>query len=320
MSRGAWRPVAAGFVAAAIAAATVWTFVRGAPLLLPLSLHVLAAVVAAAGVPRDLRVYRHAVLVGAAAVPVLGPALAWLLLARPARPGHNAHAWFVDQESAGDADDTFAHQDDDPLGATMSFHEVLRHGSLDHRRNALRKLAERGQPMHLALLRRCLSHPDMELRLGAFREVNRLLERWEARIARLGAEADAAPDDPSVHQRLSLSHREFATSGLLDRETQRLQLEMALARCKAARLAAPRDTGLAVEQAMVYIALEDLAGAERTLATVVPSDVDRPDLCAARAQLAFRLRRFDAIAAEVDRLEATASPVPAWMRELEVVS
>ena len=84
----------------------------------------------------------------------------------------NAHAFFENYETEVGVRAQLLRPEKDASNITMSFQEVLHHGSIDHRRNALRKLAERGQPLHLAMLRRCLSHPDMELRLDDTRRAS----------------------------------------------------------------------------------------------------------------------------------------------------
>lgn len=282
------------------------------------ALHVVASVFCALTAERSAQTYRDALFLGALAVPLLGPMVAWILPSRPRAGVANAHAFFENYEADIHGEVELEERDPESRTRTMSFHEVLRYGTLDHRRNALRKLAERGQPMHLQLLRRCLSNPDMELRLGAFTELDRLLHGWEERLSALQAAVEETPGDPERRAALSRAHREYAASGLLDEDTARFQLGQAARACDLETAPAAKQTDLAVERAMVFAEVGDLERAALALREVDAVDVDEPRVCIARARIAFLTRRFGDVRREVDSLRSSAAEVPRWMDELAV--
>lgn len=310
------RPLLLAIAAALVEVAAAWSLLCHGQLAAAVALHMAASLLAALTVDRAMPAYRDAVLLTAVAVPLLGPMLAWAVLARPRDAAVNAHAFFenYEQEVQGRIELQGTVPDSD--ARTISFHEVLRHGSLDHRRNALRKLAQRGQRMHLQLLRRCLSHPDMELRLGAFTELNRLLREWETRLDELRAAVARTPRDADARAAASRAHREYAASGLLDDDMARFQLEQAAAACDLTMVPTSGQTDLAVERALVFAELGDLDGAVAALGHVDGPDRDAPHACIARARIAFLTRRYSEVHPEVDRLRAAEADVPRWMSEL----
>ena len=310
-------------VAVVAESAAVWLLVTcGSPpqasgaVLVAVCLHAVAGLACARTVPHSESTYRDAMLVAALVLPGLGPLIAWLLVRRRRDGAVNAHAFFENYEQEVHGEVAFDAVPAPARTRPVSFHDVLRAGSLDHRRNALRKLAERGQPMHLRLLRRCLSHSDMELRLGAFAEINRLLRQWEGRLCELRAAVDAQPDDPAARAQLSAAHRGYAASGLLDEDMARFQLRQAANACRLAGAAAANHADLAIERALVCTDLGDLDGASAVLGRLADEHLEDARVCIARARIAFLQHRFDRVRSEAEKLHRAGEQSPRWMREM----
>lgn len=306
------RTVMASLLAGLLEAASIWLLLSGTVqgwAVCHLGASVAAVVRFRAGI------YRDGVLCCALFVPVLGPPLAPWLFAAPDRTVANAHAAFETFEAEVLRAEEFAGRHLTERAAPLSIHEVLRHGSTDHRRNALRKLAERGEPRHLALLRRCLSHEDVELRLGAFSEINRLLRSWESRLADARRRANAE-NVATSHLTVARIHREYAASGLLDGPMTEFHLARAEAACADAGRHEPSSVGIAVERVLVAVERGDLDGARRALRPVPAGERRQPELCLARARAAFAERRFGHVVDEARRLRQCGYPVPSWMQAL----
>ena len=67
---------------------------------------------------------------------------------------------------------------------------MLRDGTTDQKRNALRRLADLGQPVHFRLIRSCLLDPEHEVRLYAYSDLERAGRGYEEAIAKLSKAAE----------------------------------------------------------------------------------------------------------------------------------
>jgi hypothetical protein len=305
------------------------------------ALHVGAAVLAAvaarlrlSGLPADDAERGRVLVEGDVAaltalfVPLFGPSLAWLFPRRQAASIADAHAWFeqhalvhgkgrlravAPQHAAPDA---LPHD-------VMSFSEVLRSGTLDHKRNALRGLAQRGTPRHLAMLRDTLYSDNVELRLCAYGEIQTLARAHEARLASLQHDLDALPADGSRQAERHLllteaaaAHQAYAATGLLDPEMRRYHLQRGVRYAQEAWLAEPTQARIATVYARTLSDLGDHGHALRAFAHLRPQDQQRPDVCLAQAEVAFRDRDFAAACAAGKRLAAQRLVLPDWLQAL----
>jgi hypothetical protein len=288
-----------------------------AHVLQPLPRDASAADRARRGVERDLT------LATALFVPLFGPALAWRFALGARGDGIDAHAWFEQQERlrserrlvaiapADDDRDAVPHD-------VMSFSEVLRRGTLDHKRNALRKLAERGTPRHLGMLRDALYSDNVELRLCAYGEIQSLARGHETRLADLQRELRECPAEASdARHRLlteaAAAHQSYAASGLLDPEMRRYHLQCAVRYAEEAWLADPQQWRIATVYALTLSDLGDHDHAMRAFAKVRSTDIDRPEVCIAQAEVAFRQRDFVAVRNAGDRLRRQRLRLPEWL-------
>lgn len=294
------------------------------------ALHVVAArlsLLAALRRRPDLsRVERDVVLWTALVVPLFGPLLAWSM-PRPAveEEAENAHAVFEQYSEhvkpdvpdyertlfTGDYERDLARELD-----AESYHEVLRHGTTDQKRNALRRLADLGQPRHLELVRRCLLDPDHEVRLYAYSEIERLGRGYEEEIAKRSRELGQKPDDPEALLTLARTYFAYAESGIHDEE-------MAAFYYGSARRFAEQARAVAAGPEAVWIGaramgrLGDFAGAEERLSALTPEQQGLAESCVARADLAFRRRDFETARAEAARIRELQEEPPEWLRALE---
>lgn len=270
-------------------------------------------------------VERDLLLATAAFVPLFGPALAWRFLLAKRDDELDAHAWFEKQAhnhaerrvmaiAPKDDHDTVPHD-------VMSFSEVLRRGTLDHKRNALRKLAERGTPRHLGMLRNALYSDNAELRLCAYGELQTLARGHEERLADLQRElGELADQDRDARHRLlteaAAAHQSYAASGLLDPEMRRYHLQCAVRYAEEAWLAAPQQWRIATVYALTLSDLGDHEHARGAFAQVPAGDQERPEVCIAQAEIAFRQRDFVAVRHAGERLERQRLRPPEWLAAL----
>tara|TARA_R110002072_G_scaffold25443_2_gene84972 strand:+ start:32034 stop:32957 length:924 start_codon:yes stop_codon:yes gene_type:complete len=290
----------------------------GAGVVAAILAHTIAAVVATA-VGSSHGCYRGLLLCVAWFVPILGPLLGPLLVREPRAGTLNAHALFESYEAEVSAEMPLDRKAgaDPSRGAAMSFHEVLQHGSIDHRRNALRKLAELGGRSHLELLRRCLSHPNMEIRLAAFNELNRLLRIRDRHLTQLRDLAEMHAHEVGAQVTLARAYRKYAASGLLDTAMARFQLQQAIQVCRKALRRHRQDPDLCVELAWNALELGDLRTVNRTLRRFEPDDA-HPELVVLRARVAFVQRRFDDARYYARELTAGGHTMPSWLDALAV--
>ncbi len=171
-------------------------------------------------------------------VPLIGALLALVgrrsLGTRFAEAGHTLrqfHDEVLESHDMRPRRSLFTGQPDRDLAAMCdaeSFAAILEHGTPDHKRNALRKLAKLGQPKHMALLRRCLTLPDAEVALFAHAQITQAEDQYLARIHACTQSLGERPGDLQVQAELSDAHRSLATSGVLDSRSARWHMEESL--------------------------------------------------------------------------------------------
>ncbi len=321
----AWRPIAGGLLgllgatagigAAALLLARPDPAGLGAAALLHLVGAGSCGLAARLRHPRD-RVQPLLVLLVALLIPGFGPLLAGWLLRRPRRSDTALQAHL---QSLGGADTLPIARPAriDPCErAPIGLRELLRHGSLDHRRNALRTLARLGQPHHLALLRSCLGSDDAEIRLGAFAELDRLQRRAEAERKTLEAAVLAMPDTGRARAdallALALAHQQAATSGLADAESARRHVRLWRQRAAEAFALWPSAT-TATALAMADSALGRHDAAAALLDGLPWAEARLPPVAVARATIAFRRRDFGLATRLCGDLRTRRLQPPAWL-------
>jgi hypothetical protein len=276
--------------------------------------------------PELTRVERDVVLWTAIFVPLFGPPFAWLM-PRPAaeEEAENAHAVFEQYSEhvkpdvpdyertvfTGDYERDLARELD-----AESYHEVLRHGTTDQKRNALRRLADLGQPRHLELVRRCLLDPDHEVRLYAYSEIERLSRGYEEEIAKRSKELSRTPGEPEALLTLARTYFRYAESGIHDEEMAAFYYGSARRFAEQAQAASAGPEAVWIE-ARALGRLGDFAGAESRLAALTQAQQGLVESCVARADLAFRRRDFAAARAEAVRIREFGAEPPEWLRALE---
>ncbi len=323
-------PVALATGLEAAAAALVLGLNRLGPLALALLLHVLASSLAVVAARRRRAattvVERDLVWTTAFCVPIFGPPMAWALM-RPAESeeAENAHAVFdryadhvkpavADYERTlftGDYDRDLARELD-----AESYHEVLRHGTTGQKRNALHRLADLGEPKHLALVRQCLLDPEHEVRLYAYAEIERASRGFEEEIAKRSRQLEEREGAPEALLALAKVHLDYASSGVHDEEMATFYYRTA-ARFAAQVRAAPEPPPEATwveASALARVGEHDDALAK--IAALPPDAQAHPRSCLARAEVAFRRRDFAGARAEAERMRAAGEAPPAWLEAL----
>jgi hypothetical protein len=252
----------------------------------------------------------------AAALPAVGACTGfWFCWSRAPRHASNAHAA------------------NDPLLPTVakaapdlqhelrinSYTQVVRHGSLEEKRNLLRRLAQLGTPRHLAIVRQFLGENEPELRLCAYAELARIGQRHEHRIGELrrAATAAASGDAAIAQAELAAATRDYATTGALDEEMARYWADQAAA---AARAALQIDASCRRAECVLAQVLGDRGelAAAWALVAAWPAEVDAA--CElARAEIAFRRRDRAACRTALARLELLGAPVPEWLRSVGAI-
>ncbi len=285
-----------------------------------LPLHLLA--VGATGCAASLRpgttaTDRDLVLLLAALLPPFGVLLGWSLPPGPGGRGQDAHAAFEAarhrEEARNRAKDRTRRQA--AAEPAWSFDEILTHGSLDHRRNALRQLAQLGGPRHLELLRSALGHRDPELRLAAYAEVDRVRRRFQDRLDALAAELDdPRADHADVHRRLAREHRALARSGLLDAAVARFHLDRSAEHAERAWEAGLDDLWTTVARATAGL---DRGDPETALATLEQlGEVVDTDAALTTCESLWNLRRFAEARAQAVLLREHGKDLPPWVEAL----
>lgn len=253
----------------------------------------------------------------AAALPAVGAGTGfWFCWSRAPRHASNAHA----------ANDPLRPSVAAPASDLQrelrvnSYTQVVRHGSLEEKRNLLRRLAQLGTPRHLAIVRQFLGESEPELRLCAYAELARIAQRHEHRIGELRRQtmSPAATDDRAgVLAALAAAARDYATSGALDVEMARYWADQSEA---AARAALAIDGACLAAQRTLALLLGDrgdLAAASAVVDAWPEAVDDATDLV--RAEIAFRRRDRSVCQAVLLRLDARQAAVPEWLRSVATV-
>ncbi|MCR9248695.1 MAG: hypothetical protein NXI31_27010 [bacterium] len=317
---GATHPVAtalaAGVVVVAATTAAMGFVAAASPMSVAAAagLHALAVVLAAsvalrAGLPSD-EVRLFALVV--AALPGVGAvALWWRCLSGP-RHAANAHA-------ANDRLPTAARRRGADLGRELgvdSYSYVVRHGSLEQKRNLLRRLATLGTARHLAVVRQFLAESEPELRLCAHAELARVGRVHEERIAhrREATVGDLAPEaQAAALAELAQANRDYAVSGGLDDEMADYWASRAVTLAREALELAP---GCRAAERVLARALADRG--EVAAAWEIASSWETECGAASelvRAEIAFRLRRRQDCRESLYRLDAAGVETPVWLRQ-----
>lgn len=197
-----------------------------------------------------------------------------------------------------------------------SYARVLRAGSLEEKRNLLRRLASLAEPRYFAIVRRFLADPEPELRLCAYAELAAVGQRHEARIAACRAQAAAADGARAAAAETTLATAlfEYATSGALDDEMAKYWRDQAEAAAQRALAASPDHRPA---QRVLALAMAHGGRVEEAWRVVVawPEDVDG-ELELARAEIGFRRRDQAVCTHALARLQQVGIEVPDWLRRV----
>ena len=271
-------------------------------------------------------VERDAVLWTALFVPLFGPPLAWAIPHMKAnKKVEDAHQVFEKYEEhvrptvpdyertlfTGDFDRDLARELD-----AESYYEVLRNGNTDQKRNALKSLADMGEPKHLELVRRCLEDSEQEVRLYAYSEIERLGRMHEERIEEQSKQADQEPDNPEVLCSLAETYYRYGMSGVLDAGLSAYHFRIAVRNAAEARVKGHEGLEPYLMEALSLVALGDNDAARRTLADLAPDQQNDGRVCLVRARIAYLERDFEAARIEVDTMEAAGTEPPPWLQAL----
>ncbi|MHC4547833.1 MAG: hypothetical protein ACYTEZ_03570 [Planctomycetota bacterium] len=274
------------------------------------------------------RVEADLVLLSALAVPLFGPSLAWSLPRLPAaEEEETAHEIFEkysehvkpalpDYERTlftGDYEKDLARELD-----AESYHEVLRHGSTDQKRNALLRLAQLGEPKHFELIRKCLLDLEHEVRLYAYSELERASRTYEQEIAGRARELKDDSDEPAALLAMARSYLAYAASGIHDEQMAAFYFRSAERYASDARRQGLTDPEAVWIQARALGRLDEFEAAKATLNELAPDQQNLPESCITRAELAYRRRDFVAARAEAERLREAEAELPPWLAALEV--
>lgn len=303
-----------GLVAAPVDVLATAGFVHGGntAMLAGLALHtgVVAAIAIASRLLRSARTEQRLLATMVAALPGVGALLASChLLLRPAA-AHNAHAVHDTDGYVPGAPRPTLEQE---LRVT-SYTQLLREGSLEQKRNLLRRLASLGEPRYLTIVRRFLADAEPELRLCAYAELAAVAQRQEVRIGELRRTIAAAGDTIRVDDLAALASLQLthATSGALDDEMARYWLAQAEQTSRRAVEAAPQSLPAQRVLALV-LAATGRGEVAWQLAQRWPDDAGIAELEVARAEIAFRRRDRATCEQARARLEAAGAEVPAWL-------
>ena len=258
---------------------------------------------------------RDLVVLLAVAVPVFGPAFAWLLAMPRAQQGdRNAHAAFESSQAEDVRRDEGLELERELQ--VVSHAQVLQHGSLEEKRNLLRQLARIGERRYLLLLRRFLLDPEPELRLCAYAELAKVCQEREERIGALRESAGAkvhllATARAAAHAELAEAKRDYAASGLLDDDMAGYWFEQAR---DSAEQALQIDANCREAERVVVLALAELGDLDRAwaIASAWPADL-QPCYEVARAELAFRRRDRGTCHDVAERLDSAGVELPPWL-------
>ena len=267
-----------------------------------------------------------AVLWTALFVPLFGPPLAWAIPHMKANEKvEDAHQVFEKYEEhvrptvpdyertlfTGDFDRDLARELD-----AESYYEVLRNGNTDQKRNALKSLADMGEPKHLELVRRCLEDPEQEVRLYAYSEIERLGRAHEERIEEQTKQAEQEPNNPEALCALAETYYHYGTSGVLDAGLSAYHFRIAVHNAAEARVKGHDGLEPYLMEALSLVALGDNDAARRTLDGLAPERQNDGRICLVRARIAYLERDFEAARIEARTVEAAGAELPSWLDAL----
>jgi len=314
-----------------MAAATVTLPGRPLSLLGGVVLHIAASLLsrwAAARRRPDLsRVEGDIVLSSALLIPVFGPALAWALprasVEEKVETAHELfeqYAAYVKPADTGYKRTLFTGDYVKDLARELdaeSYHAVLRHGSTDQKRNALRRLAELGEPRHFALIRSCLLDPEHEVRLYAYSELERAGRVYEEEIAKRAAQLKHDPRDTEALLAMARAYFGYAASGIHDEHMAAFYFRAAERYAHDARQAGFAGPETVFVEAAALGKLRRFEEAEACLDSLPPDAQTLSACCLTRAELAYRRRDFAGARAEAERIRRSGEALPGWLAALE---
>jgi len=267
------------------------------------------------------------VLYSALLIPVFGPALAWTLprasVEEKVDTAHEVfeqYAEYVKPADTGYRRTLFTGDYVKDLARELdaeSYHAVLRHGSTDQKRNALRRLAELGEPRHFELIRSCLLDPEHEVRLYAYSELERAGRVYEQEIAKRAKQLRNDPEDPEALLAMARSYFGYAASGIHDEHMAAFYFRAAERYARDARQAGLDDPEAVFVEAAALGKLRKFEEAETCLAALPPDAQGLSACCLTRAELAYRRRDFAGARAEAERIRRSGEELPAWLAALE---
>ncbi|MCA8977746.1 MAG: hypothetical protein KDC98_23680 [Planctomycetes bacterium] len=297
-------------------AATVGLVVAESPsaVMIALSLHGLATFLVMRAAMAARASHSEVVLftAAAAALPGIGALSCWWFCAGGAAlHASNAHAEndpLLQRGARGNAD--LARE----LGVN-SYTQVVRHGSLEEKRNLLRRLGQLGTPRHLSIVRHFLFEDEPELRLCAYAELARIGHRHEHAIGelrRVAESRDAPADLAAALMRLAEANRGYAISGVLDDEMARYWSDQAEQIAARAIAADPECHGA---HRILALALADRGALDEAWEVITSlSAASDPAVELARAEVAFRRHDRVACCLSLQRLQAAGTAVPEWLQ------
>ncbi|MCA8950230.1 MAG: hypothetical protein KDE27_12060 [Planctomycetes bacterium] len=248
-----------------------------------------------------------------ATLPGLGACAAlWFVVGGAPRHAANAHAENDTVRVERSRGETDLRRE---LGVN-SYTQVVRAGSLEEKRNLLRRLARLGTPRHLSIVRQFLFEDEPELRLCAYAELARIGQRHEQEIGELrcaAQQADGVEVGPALAA-LAEANRAYAISGVLDSEMAGYWSERAEV---IATRALDAEPGCAAAERVLALALADRGALEEAWQIICgwPEEFDEHAELV-RAEVAFRRQGRGACRESLHRLEAAGVVAPEWLRTI----
>ncbi len=201
--------------------------------------------------------------------------------------------------------------------AVNSYTQVVRHGSLEEKRNLLRRLAQLGTPRHVSIVRQFLFEDEPELRLCAYAELARIGQRHEHRIAELRRAAESCPPGPGAATALAAfaaANRAYAQSGVLDDEMAKYWGDQAE---QIAQRAIAADAECLAAQCTLALTLADRGALDEAWRVVGawPEQI-AAEVEIARAEVAFRRRDRANCRTAAQRITSAGAELPEWLRSV----
>ena len=235
-------------------------------------------------------------------VPVVGPMLAW------ATRNHHAgsrsheraqlarfHAQFLEPEEPRPERSPFTgefERDIEVLTDAESYSAILEFGTPDHKRSALRRLADLGEPQHIRLLRQCLGASDPEIRLFAYGQLEGIEQRLCEVLDAARIDFEENPNDPALRAAYADAHAALASCGALDES-----------------MSVWHDA----EAERVRSALVDATKAPASGEDGVEGEEAPAALLRTQAEEAFAQRDFDTVRRLAEELIQRGEELPSWL-------